>query len=70
LQAIWELIDRISIGCARSGKEEKISTTSIASDQAAKAGVSVSMHQLTDPIALERKGIKKKEISNWYVGFF
>jgi hypothetical protein len=46
---------------AQTGKEEKISTTSIASDQAARAGVSVSMHQLTDPIALERKGIKKRK---------
>jgi hypothetical protein len=48
---------------AQTGKEEKISTTSIASDQAARASVSVSAHQLADPIALERKGIQGKEIA-------
>jgi hypothetical protein len=43
---------------AQTGKEEKISTTSITSDQAARASVSVSTHQLADPISKERHSRK------------
>jgi hypothetical protein len=54
---------------AQTGKEEKISITLIAPDHAERARVSVSMHQLADPIALERKGIEGKDIAredkNW-----